>query len=71
MRICTKSRLKETQELPTYWIETNGIASVAIRVLTFSSKGYDLRSMIGKRLMAKIKSCKERVQEPRTFYLGL
>ncbi|GJY82852.1 retrovirus-related pol polyprotein from transposon TNT 1-94 [Tanacetum coccineum] len=32
------------------------IANVAIRVLTFSSKGYNLRSMIGKRLMAKIKA---------------
>ncbi|GJV05598.1 retrovirus-related pol polyprotein from transposon TNT 1-94 [Tanacetum coccineum] len=32
------------------------IANVAIRVRTFSSKGYNLRSMIGKRLMANIKA---------------
>ncbi|GJY70443.1 hypothetical protein Tco_0474146 [Tanacetum coccineum] len=44
-------------------LQTNRIGTLAIRVLTFSSKGYDLRSMIGKRLMAKIKSCKERVKD--------
>ncbi|GKC84940.1 reverse transcriptase domain-containing protein, partial [Tanacetum coccineum] len=33
-----------------------GIATLAIRVLTFSSKGHDLRSMIGKKLKAKIKA---------------
>ncbi|GJZ81406.1 reverse transcriptase domain-containing protein [Tanacetum coccineum] len=39
------------------------IVSSSGRLNVCSSKGYDLRSMIGKRLMAKIKSCKEHVKD--------
>ncbi|GJS63947.1 hypothetical protein Tco_0678511 [Tanacetum coccineum] len=61
--VSAKGTIRKSLFPPSTGLQTNGIATLAIRVLTFSSKGYDLRSMIGKRLMAKIKSCKERVKD--------